>query len=127
MGLLRSAGPPDWHPASQELKSAVSKCVDVCSQYNMELSDIAIRYAFEISFLLPKPQDAADGYVMGMLGADQVSKSLDALRHVTSSSQTNRSNKFNPEENSENICTAKVLEILKPFSNYTWESPPSDA
>ena len=48
MGLLTHAGPPDWHPASAELRSAVSRAIYYCEERNLDLSDIAISWSYRL-------------------------------------------------------------------------------
>lgn len=45
MGLLRKEGPPQWHPASKELKELVLKSNEYCLSKNFELSEVAIHYS----------------------------------------------------------------------------------
>lgn len=45
MGLLTHRGPPDWHPASKELKEACQRAALVCQQLNTEISTLALLVA----------------------------------------------------------------------------------
>lgn len=45
MGLLRSEGPHEFHPASAELKSAVSKAAEFTRSKQVQLADLAIRFS----------------------------------------------------------------------------------
>lgn len=46
MGLLRAEGPPDWHPASKELKAAAAKASRKCQKdFDQKLADVALRYS----------------------------------------------------------------------------------
>jgi len=52
MGLLRTEGVPvgsmgNWHPASNDLRSAVKRASDFCDRHDERLEVIAIRYALE--------------------------------------------------------------------------------
>lgn len=52
MGLLRRAGVPigsmgNWHPSSNELRSAVKRASDFCDRHDEKLEVVAIRYALE--------------------------------------------------------------------------------
>lgn len=49
MGLLRKEGPPEWHPASKELKDKVKEASDYCISKNLELSQLAIHYSVNYS------------------------------------------------------------------------------
>ena len=48
MGLLTHAGPPDWHPATPELRDAVSRAVHYCEERDLDLSDIAISWSYRL-------------------------------------------------------------------------------
>jgi Aldo/keto reductase family len=45
MGLLTHACPPEWHPASVELKEACLLAADICDQNGVHLPTIAIVFA----------------------------------------------------------------------------------
>jgi predicted aldo/keto reductase-like oxidoreductase len=45
MGLLTERGPPEWHPASSDLKLACRNAVDLCQQHNVDISTLAILFA----------------------------------------------------------------------------------
>ncbi len=49
MGLLTHAGPPDWHPATAELREAVSRAVHYCEGRDLDLSDIAISWSYRLA------------------------------------------------------------------------------
>lgn len=46
MGLLRSQGPHSFHPASTELKQAVSKAAQYTRSQDVDLAELAIRFSF---------------------------------------------------------------------------------
>lgn len=45
MGLLSKQGPPDWHPATDEIKSACSAAAQLCLERGKDLSKLAIQYS----------------------------------------------------------------------------------
>jgi hypothetical protein len=45
MGLLTRAGPPEWHPASDELRQACHLAADICDQNGVDISTIALLFA----------------------------------------------------------------------------------
>lgn len=45
MGLLRSQGPHEFHPASPELKEAVNKAVKYVSSQGVDFADLAVRFS----------------------------------------------------------------------------------
>jgi D-arabinose 1-dehydrogenase len=46
MGLLRSAGPQPWHPATQSQKEAVQNAVDYVEKQSHNLADTSMRFVF---------------------------------------------------------------------------------
>lgn len=45
MGLLTSRGPPDWHPASTELKAACRLAVLACQELSVDIATLALLVA----------------------------------------------------------------------------------
>jgi L-galactose dehydrogenase len=45
MGLLSKQGPPDWHPATEEIKRACLAAAQLCQERGKDLSKLAIQYA----------------------------------------------------------------------------------
>lgn len=45
MGLLTRQGPPQWHPASPELKEACRAASDLCDSYGIDISKLALLFA----------------------------------------------------------------------------------
>lgn len=45
MGILTERGAPDWHPASDELKTACQKAFVLCKKANTNLTQLAMQYA----------------------------------------------------------------------------------
>ncbi|WP_337100953.1 aldo/keto reductase [Paenibacillus sp. YIM B09110] len=45
MGLLSRQGPPDWHPATEEIKRACLAAAQLCQERGKDLSKLAIQYA----------------------------------------------------------------------------------
>lgn len=46
MGLLRSAGPQPWHPATESQKSSVRKALQYVEQQGHNLADTSMRFVF---------------------------------------------------------------------------------
>ncbi|KAJ2525015.1 hypothetical protein GGI11_000393 [Coemansia sp. RSA 2049] len=125
MGLLSEEGPPDWHPASPELRQAVKKCADLVHSYNVfcdhpsskaSLAGIAENYAFSY--------DSVDVHLVGAKTASEVKDAVAAylrsraLKAISAGSY--------PDPVVDRIYK-QIVENLRPFSRYTWVSPPSDA
>lgn len=45
MGLLTVHGPPDWHPASPELKQAAARAAAYCSSKGQDIAQLALQFA----------------------------------------------------------------------------------
>jgi len=45
MGLLCNAGPPDWHPAREEIRVACYKAVEYCNSRGVDITKLAIHYS----------------------------------------------------------------------------------
>ncbi len=46
MGILSATGPPPWHPASDEVKEAGRRVVELCDHRGVRASDLALQFAF---------------------------------------------------------------------------------
>jgi len=47
MGLFRRGGPQPWHPANDDLKEEIKKCISLCEEKNIDISRLALRYALD--------------------------------------------------------------------------------
>ncbi|KAG8234353.1 hypothetical protein J437_LFUL014806 [Ladona fulva] len=45
MGLLTNGGPPDWHPASKDIKEVCAKAAEYCKKSGVEIGRLAVYYA----------------------------------------------------------------------------------
>ena len=45
MGLLTPTGPPDWHPAPEELKTACRRAAELCASRGADISRLALQFA----------------------------------------------------------------------------------
>ncbi|QCD84220.1 L-galactose dehydrogenase [Vigna unguiculata] len=101
MGLLTHAGPPPWHPASPELKSACQAAAAHCKEKGKNISKLALQYSLlnkEISSVL-----------VGMKSVEQVEENVAAARELAISGID--------EE-----ALSEVEAILKPVKNQSWPS-----
>jgi L-galactose dehydrogenase len=73
MGLLTKIGPPEWHPASSELKEASKRAVSNVERKGISIEALAIGVAVA-------NQDVATTLV-GMATADEVVKNIHAISH----------------------------------------------
>ncbi|KAI4296489.1 hypothetical protein L6164_036442 [Bauhinia variegata] len=101
MGLLTESGPPEWHPASTELKSACQAAATCCKKKGKNISKLAMQYSLlnkEIATVL-----------VGMKSVEQVEENVAAALELTASG-------IDKETLSE------VEAILKPVKNQSWPS-----
>ncbi|KAI9502721.1 NADP-dependent oxidoreductase domain-containing protein [Coemansia spiralis] len=124
MGLLREDTTHEWHPGSHELKNAVEQCITLIHAHNslchseskITLAKMAENYAFSY--------DKADIHLVGATTASEVEHALNAYKEA-------RALKLYPDgkyaNTSINHVYRQIMEMLSPFSRYTWPSPPEDA
>jgi len=101
MGLLTDNGPPDWHPAPEELKSACRAAAEYCSKKGKSITKLAMQYSLmnnEISTVL-----------VGMNSSKQVEENVAAALELSTSGID--------EE-----LLHEVEAILEPVKNMTWPS-----
>lgn len=97
MGLLTHNGPPDWHPASPELKNACKAAAEHCKSKGKNISKLAMQYSL-------KNNDIAT-ILVGMNSISQVEENI--------------STSFEPMDEQ---LLMEVEAILKPVKNQTWTS-----
>src|SRR5271163_767914 len=97
MGLLTEHGPPDWHPAPQEVRDAGRKAAEFCRAHGVDLSEVALR------FCLDHPYVAST--LIGIASTREVETSLNLLRDATDSE-----------------FVARIEAVLAPVFNYDWPS-----
>ncbi|CAN8229549.1 unnamed protein product [Cochlearia groenlandica] len=101
MGLLTEQGPPEWHPASIELKSACKAAVAHCKSKSKKITKVALQYSLsnkEISSVL-----------VGMSSASQVEENVAAITELERLGMDQET-------------LSKVEAILEPVKNQTWPS-----
>ncbi|KAE9607152.1 hypothetical protein Lal_00026008 [Lupinus albus] len=101
MGLLTESGPPEWHPASPELKSACQAAATYCKEKGKNISKLAMQYG-----LLNKEITSV---LVGMKSVKQVEENVAAARELAASGID--------EE-----ALSEVGTILKPVKNQSWPS-----
>jgi L-galactose dehydrogenase len=97
MGLLTDQGPPDWHPAPQQVRDAGRKAAEFCREHGANISEVALR------FCLDHPYVAST--LIGISTPRQVETSLKLLQTKT-----------------DKELLKKVETILAPVFNYAWPS-----
>ncbi|WOH04853.1 hypothetical protein DCAR_0624265 [Daucus carota subsp. sativus] len=101
MGLLTENGPPEWHPASNELKAACQAAAVFCKEKGKNISKLAMQYSLsnkDISSVL-----------VGMNSVQQVEENVAAATELATVGKDEET-------------LLEVEEILKPVKNQTWPS-----
>jgi len=53
MGLLSERGPPDWHPASGDIRAACRVAVDYCKERGFDIAKLALHFSLHSSSRIP--------------------------------------------------------------------------
>ncbi|CAK7330327.1 unnamed protein product [Dovyalis caffra] len=101
MGLLTENGPPEWHPASLELKSACQAAAAFCKEKGKNISKIAMQYSLS--------NKDVSSVLVGMNSARQVEENVSAATELAT---------FGKDQET----LAEVEAILSPVKNQTWPS-----
>jgi L-galactose dehydrogenase len=97
MGLLTEHGPPDWHPAPQQVRDAGKKAAEFCRLHGADLPEVALRFCLDHPYV--------SSTLIGMATMSQVETGLKLLRSST-----------------DKALLAQVEAILAPVFNYVWPS-----
>lgn len=95
MGLLTPQGPPDWHPADEEIKAACRKALEFCQSKGKDLTKLAVQFAVE--------NQAIATTLVGTRRSANIEKNLVWI-----------------EEDLDRGLLADVQAILAPIMNKTW-------
>ncbi|CAM8878881.1 unnamed protein product [Rhodiola kirilowii] len=101
MGLLTEAGPPEWHPASPELKAACQAAAFHCKAKGRNISKLSLQYSLsnkDISTVL-----------VGMNSIKQVEENIAAAVELAT-------------KGIDKETLSEVEYILKPVKNQSWPS-----
>jgi L-galactose dehydrogenase len=97
MGLLTEHGPPDWHPAPQQVRDAGKKAAEFCRLHGADLPEVALRFCLDHPYV--------SSTLIGMATVSQVETGLKLLQSST-----------------DRAFLAQVNTILEPVFNYVWPS-----
>jgi L-galactose dehydrogenase len=75
MGVLTRRGAPDWHPAPPEVHAAAQNALAFCSESNVDLSKVALRFCLDHPYV--------SSTLVGMSSRQLVRENLDLLEMVT--------------------------------------------
>jgi L-galactose dehydrogenase len=97
MGLLTEHGPPDWHPAPQQVRDAGRKAAEFCRAHGADISKLALRFCLNHPFV--------SSTLIGIASTRQLEASLELLNSST-----------------DQELLTQVEAILAPVFNYVWPS-----
>lgn len=97
MGLLTAEGPPEWHPASQSVKEASAKVVELCKAYGAEPAVVALQ------FCLSHPSISST--LVGISNVGQIQQNLRVL-----------------EADPDPELLAQIETVITPVRDITWAS-----
>jgi L-galactose dehydrogenase len=97
MGILTEQGPPDWHPAPQQVRDAGKKAAEFCRLHGADLPEVALRFCLDHPYV--------SSTLIGMATMNQVEASLRLLQSST-----------------DKVFLAQIEAILAPVFNYVWPS-----
>ncbi|GAB2268071.1 hypothetical protein Dimus_003046 [Dionaea muscipula] len=101
MGLLTENGPPDWHPASPELKAACRAAAAYCKENGKNISKIALQYGLS--------NGGISSVLVGMNSVRQVDENVAAALELSTVGKDEKT-------------LSEVEAILEPVKNQTWPS-----
>eukprot|EP00249_Psilotum_nudum_P016696 c25952_g1_i1 orf=315-1277(+) len=102
MGALTELGPPQWHPAPTDLKSACTSAAAYCKSKGKSISKLALQYALV--------NDDISSTLVGMATVDEVRRNAGAAIELEQG------------KNLDLELFQEVDSILKPAKNLTWLS-----
>jgi L-galactose dehydrogenase len=97
MGLLTNQGPPPWHPAGEEVKSACRRAAELCRQRGADIAFLGMQFCYA--------EGRIPGTITGTAKADELAVNLRALT-----------------ETLDGALLADVRRVLDPVRNKTWPS-----
>lgn len=97
MGLLTRQGPPDWHPASAEIKQACAEASALCQAQGVDIAKLALQFSVSHTEI--------DTTLVGMATPEQVETNLRWI-----------------QEPLDRALLAQVQVVLEPISNQSWPS-----
>ncbi|KAG0172805.1 hypothetical protein DFQ28_007007 [Apophysomyces sp. BC1034] len=113
MAMFREAGPPEWHPAHAELRAAAHQCAELAKENSLNISDLASKFAFS-----GRDTFQLSSTVIGLEKREEVQKAVASWKSVKAREQ---GIELIPEI--ETQVMNKVITILAPFKDFSWQSP----
>lgn len=107
MGLFTPQGPPEWHPAPPQLKTAAAAAASAAAAAGASLPKLALMHCL-------KNEDISTTLV-GLCTVAQVNENCDAALHALGVVES-------PTATEEGQAMEQVVGLLKPCLNITWPS-----
>ncbi|WZZ09540.1 hypothetical protein YC2023_095461 [Brassica napus] len=101
MGLFTEQGPPEWHPASPEIKSACKFAVAHCKSKGKKITKLALQYSLA--------NKAISSVLVGMGSVSEVEENVTAFTELEGLGMDQET-------------LSEVEAILEPIKNLTWPS-----
>ncbi|ESQ53778.1 hypothetical protein EUTSA_v10026635mg [Eutrema salsugineum] len=101
MGLFTEQGPPEWHPASPDLKSACKAAVSHCNSKGKKITKLALQYSLA--------NKAISSVLVGKSSVSQVEENVAAVTELEGLGMDQET-------------LSEVVAILEPVRNLTWPS-----
>ncbi|ORX42509.1 Aldo/keto reductase [Hesseltinella vesiculosa] len=113
MALFRDAGPPDWHPAHEQLRAAAKQCSQVAKANDLNISSLASLFAFtgRATFQL-------NSTVIGLSRKEEVQQAIAAWKTAKAREQGTEQI---PDIEANTL--KEIHDILSPYKDYSWQSP----
>nr|CAG8470867.1 14291_t:CDS:2 [Entrophospora candida] len=113
MGLLCEIDPPEWHPASEELREIIKQCTKIAKDNNLNISKLGIDFSLD--------WDKADATVVGLSNMDEVDDVVSIFNRVMARKNGEKDHCLSDLEIK---AYEKINQLLSPYHNWEWESPP---
>src|SRR5690606_28366796 len=97
MGLLTDGGPPEWHPASLQLRNACAEAARHCLSKGVSISQLALQFSLA--------QTIFTSTLIGILNAEQITANVQQMIQPL-----------------DTVLLHEVMDILRPVHNQTWLS-----
>ncbi|KAH9523057.1 hypothetical protein Btru_065635, partial [Bulinus truncatus] len=100
MGLLSNRGPPDWHPAQQNIKNHCAMAAAFCQEKNVDISRLALKFSLN--------QEEIPTTLVSTASLENLMKNLNAV--------------YTPLTELETLVFEEALEkFFRPLNNAHWE------
>ena len=98
MGLLTDKGPPDWHPANNELKDKCKEISTICSTDNENITKVAFQYIYNNTKILSV-----------LIGPTNTNELQNYYRWKSTESNI--------------LLEDKIIQLFEKYQNYIWIEP----